>query len=99
MWVLVIFLFVFLGTIYLVWWYAKQVRALRFCFLNFSDWVSQQIIEEREIAVAKYGEEGVTTEKRYLRDWNNQLNHYEEVMKRAGLERLNISDKLYGLED
>jgi hypothetical protein len=88
-----------LATIY-AFRYAKQVRAMRHCFIHFSDWAFSELKETHEFIVSTFGKDKVVSfEKMFEQKWLNELGYTDQVMKRAGLGRPSIKDKEYVLED
>lgn len=91
--------FLVLATIF-AFRYAKQVRAMRHCFIHFSDWTFSELKETHEFIVSTFGNDQVTSfEKMFEQKWLKELTYTDQVMKRAGLGRPSINDKAYILED
>ena len=99
-WILVSSAITFGALLLLLWRLGKQVRALRFCFLHFSDWAHRQMSENRDYLVEKYRAENLSTDiTKFERQWAEELKYTDQVIERAGLTRLSNADKWYALED
>jgi hypothetical protein len=75
----------------------KQVRALRFCFLHFSDAVKNEI--DDCMLEQSSGDTASGAMKGLARVWGGELDWSRRVMARAGLSWFSGDDKFYVLED
>jgi hypothetical protein len=81
------------------WKSRKQVRALRFCFLNFSDSVKKEI-DENQYLLDRPDDEVISgIMKGFNRTWGSELDRARGVMSRANLRWFSEQDKFYALED
>ena len=77
----------------------KQIRALRFCFLHFSDAVKTEIDENQYLLDRPDGEVIAGIMKGFNRIWGSELDWARCVMSRANLSWFSVEDKFYVLED
>lgn len=99
-WILIGLALAFATLLILCFRLIKQVKAMRFCFLNFSDWAHREMSENRTYLTEKYGKEHISTDiTKFEHKWAEQLKYTDQVMERAGLAKLSNEDKWYALDD
>ncbi len=95
-WMVALVLIALLLKMGVVWMMRKQIRALRFCFLHFSDAIKNEIDE----AAAEPNGSTVGGVLRGLnRVWGQELDWARKVMARAHLKWFSDTDKLFALEN
>ncbi|MGI9415226.1 MAG: hypothetical protein ACR2PM_16235 [Hyphomicrobiales bacterium] len=77
----------------------KQVRCLKFCYIEISDWSVDTLEDIRAHYLEADGETGVYRPLRHYSDgWHGKNDELKRMMKRAGLRPPNLSDLMYPLE-
>ena len=99
MWVITTATVLILALLILLWRSWKQIRALRFCFVHFSDAVKREIDENRYLLDRPDGEVIAGIMKGFNRIWDSELDWARGVMSRANLRWFSEEDKSYVLED
>ena len=83
----------------LLWISRKQVRALRYCFMHFSDALKREIDDNQYLLDRPDSEVISGVMKGLTRIWGGELDWAKEVMTRAHLSWFSERDKFYVLED
>ena len=90
---------VIFALLFLVWKSRKQIRALRFCFLHFSDAIKNEIDENQYLLDRPDSEVIAGVMKGLTRIWSGELDWARSVMSRVNLSWFSEKDKLYVFED
>ena len=77
----------------------KQIRCLKFCYVEISDWGVDKLEDVRAHYIQKEGEERIYRPlKHYSESWNGKNEELKSTMRRAGLRPPNLTDLMYPLE-
>ena len=91
--------FIFIVLLLLVYRLWKQIRCLKYCYVEISDWGVDTLEDIRAHYSETDGETGVYRPLRnYGEAWNAKNDELKRMMKRAGLRPPNLSDLMYPLE-
>jgi hypothetical protein len=98
-WILATVAAIFVAVVMLLLRQGKQIRALRFCFMHFSDALKYEMDENKSYLDQPGGDVSAAIMKGFNRTWGSELDWARGVMGRAGLSWLSVDDKLYALEE
>ena len=98
-WLIAVVAIIIIILLILIWQSQRQVRALRFCFFNFSDAI-KRVIDENEYLLEHPNSEAIPGFINSLNQtWGDKLDWVRMVMYRANLKWFSVEDKWYALED
>ena len=98
-WIFMTVTFAMVALLIILWRAGKQIRALRYCFMHFSDAVKREIDENKYLLDQPDAKVIAGVLESFNRTWGQELDWTRGVMARANLSWFSDSDKNYALED